>query len=39
MNQIDITSELNRFDAHLANNARTILSAQFGDGKTFFINE
>ncbi|MGN1240166.1 MAG: hypothetical protein ACI4TV_04755 [Paludibacteraceae bacterium] len=28
MKQIDITSELERFDAHLANNARTILSAR-----------
>ena len=24
MNQIDITSELNRFDAHVANNARGV---------------
>lgn len=39
MKKIDIISELDRFDAHLADNARTILSAQFGDGKTFFINE
>ena len=39
MKQIDITSELERFDAHVANNARTILSARFGDGKTSFIDE
>ena len=35
--QIDISSELSRFDVHLQNNPRTILSAKFGDGKTYFL--
>lgn len=39
MNVIDITSELKRFETHLENNPRTIFSAKFGDGKTYFLNE
>lgn len=35
--QIDISSELSRLDVHLQNNPRTILSAKFGDGKTYFL--
>ena len=34
---IDISSELSRLDIHLQNNPRTILSAKFGDGKTYFL--
>ena len=34
---IDIASELSRFDIHLNNNPRTIFSAKFGDGKTYFL--
>ncbi len=37
MRAIDITSELERFDTHLENNPRTIFSAKFGDGKTYFL--
>lgn len=39
MEKIDITSELERLDKHLAGNKRTILSAKFGDGKSYFLNE
>lgn len=39
MTTIDITSELSRFERHLENNPRTIFSAKFGDGKTYFLNE
>lgn len=39
MTTIDITSELSRFERHLENNRRTIFSAKFGDGKTYFLNE
>lgn len=39
METIDITSELERLDKHLAGNKRTILSAKFGDGKSYFLNE
>ena len=37
MRTIDITSVLERFDTHLENNPRTIFSAKFGDGKTYFL--
>ena len=37
MRAIDITAELERFDTHLENNPRTIFSAKFGDGKTYFL--
>lgn len=39
MTTIDITSELNSFEVHLDHNPRTIFSAKFGDGKTYFLNE
>lgn len=39
MRTIDITSELKRFETHLENNPRTIFSAKFGDGKTYFLRE
>ena len=39
MKTIDITRELARFEEHLELNAQTILSAKFGDGKTYFLNE
>lgn len=39
MEKIDITSELERLDNHLSGNKRTILSAKFGDGKSYFLNE
>lgn len=39
MRTIDITSELVRFETHLENNSRTIFSAKFGDGKTYFLKE
>ena len=39
MTTIDITSELERFEMHLVHNLRTIFSAKFGDGKTYFLRE
>lgn len=39
MTTIDITSELKRFEMHLVHNPRTIFSAKFGDGKTYFLKE
>lgn len=39
MKTIDISHELTRFQLHLENNRQTILSAKFGDGKTYFLNE
>ena len=39
MNAIDTTSEQVRFTRHLENNPRTIFSAKFGDGKTYFLKE
>lgn len=35
--EIDITNELIAFEKHLKNNERVILSAKFGDGKTYFL--
>lgn len=37
MTKIDISSELRRFERHLEHNPRTIFSAKFGDGKTYFL--
>lgn len=37
--EIDITKELIAFEKHLKNNERVILSAKFGDGKTYFLDE
>lgn len=39
MKLIPIGHELNAFKEHLDINKRTIFSAKFGDGKTFFLNE
>lgn len=39
MTTIDITSELKRFAMHLEHNPRTIFSAKFGDGKTYFLDK
>ena len=39
MQTIDISRELTRFHQHLENNRQTILSAKFGDGKTYFLKE
>lgn len=39
MERIDITQKLKEFHQHLLHNPRTILSARFGDGKTYFLNE
>ena len=38
-NIIPIDDKLNLFAEYLANNDRAILSARFGDGKTFFLEE
>lgn len=39
MELIPIDKELSDFKSHLEINKRTIFSAKFGDGKTFFLNE
>jgi hypothetical protein len=39
MGPIPIENELKAFKEHLDINERTIFSAKFGDGKTFFLNE
>lgn len=39
MQEIDVTPLINRFDEHLNENDRTIFSARFGDGKTWFLNK
>lgn len=39
MEPIPIDKELDAFKEHLNINERTIFSAKFGDGKTFFLNE
>nr|DAT23352.1 MAG TPA: KAP family P-loop domain [Caudoviricetes sp.] len=39
MEPIPIENELKAFKEHLDINERTIFSAKFGDGKTFFLNE
>lgn len=36
---IPIDSEISKFSQYLNNNVRGILSARFGDGKSFFLNE
>ena len=36
---IPIDKNIAMFSAYLANNSRAILSARFGDGKTFFLEE
>lgn len=37
MKEIDINEELIKFHNHLSLNSRTIFSARFGDGKTYFF--
>ena len=39
MEIIDISNKLKEFEEHLNLNRQTILSAKFGDGKTYFLNE
>jgi len=39
MELIPIDTQLKMFDEHLSINERTILSAKFGDGKTFFLDK
>ena len=39
MELIPIENELIAFKKHLDINERTIFSAKFGDGKTYFLNE
>lgn len=39
METIDVSPIINQFDEHLKENGRTIFSAHFGDGKTWFLNK
>lgn len=39
MEIIDITNKLRDFEEHLNLNRQTIVSAKFGDGKTYFLNK
>ncbi len=39
MQEIDVTPLINQFEEHLKENDRTIFSARFGDGKTWFLNK
>lgn len=39
MEVLPVDSEIQRFREHLESNKRIILSAKFGDGKTYFLNE
>ena len=39
MEIIDITNKLSEFEKHLNLNRQTIVSAKFGDGKTYFLNQ
>lgn len=39
MEPIPIDNELKAFKEHLEVNERTVFSAKFGDGKTYFLNE
>ena len=39
METIDVTPIISQFDEHLKENGRTIFSAHFGDGKTWFLNK
>lgn len=39
MEKIDISSKISEFEKHLELNKRTIFSARFGDGKTYFLKE
>lgn len=39
MKEIDVVPLINQFEEHLKENSRTIFSARFGDGKTWFLNK
>lgn len=39
MQEIDVIPLINQFEEHLKENDRTIFSARFGDGKTWFLNK
>lgn len=39
MQEIDVSPLINQFEEHLKENDRTIFSARFGDGKTWFLNK
>ena len=39
MEIIDISNKLRDFEEHLKLNRQTIVSAKFGDGKTYFLNQ
>lgn len=39
MEKIDISELIRQFSEHLATNDRTVFSARFGDGKSYFLNE
>jgi len=39
MEKIDISELIEQFSQHLADNDRTVFSARFGDGKSYFLNE
>lgn len=39
LNDISVESHLNPFKKYIDNNNRAILSARFGDGKSYFLNE
>lgn len=39
MEKIDISELIVQFSEHLADNDRTVFSARFGDGKSYFLNE
>ena len=39
MQEIDVTPLIDQFEEHLKENDRTIFSARFGDGKTWFLNK
>lgn len=39
MKKIDLSEKIDEFKDHINHNKRTILSAKFGDGKTYFLRE
>ena len=39
MEPIDVTPIISQFEEHIKVNNRTIFSAHFGDGKTWFLNK
>ena len=38
-NYIPVDDAMQRFEDHLLSHDRVVLSAKFGDGKTFFLNK